>query len=208
MALADEDGLFPGSYGGSKGLGKTMFGMSPANVGMGLGSVLGGFLGGSEGDDLYKEIIDNSKAAGDRGLAGIDKYLADILAQTTSQYGKQSAVADSQGAVAEIFNQFKKSALPDIYQAQVSSGGYNSSTGQLLANDAFATANSKAAGLVLDTIMKYRASQQNDYLGLANLVKAVPSAPGRAPAAGGKGGDPLGDLLGAGIGSIFGSIFK
>lgn len=204
MALEDEDGLFPNSYGGSKGLGGSK-GMGLGDIGMGLGSVIGSFFGdsNSEDDDLYKDIIDNSKLAGDRMLGGIDKYLADILSQTTSQYSKGSAIADSQGAVAEIFNQFKNSALPEIYQAQAGSGGYNSSTGQLLANDAFASANTKAASLVLDTINKYRGIQQQDYAGLANLGKAVPSAPGRAPKGGGGGGesDPLGDLLGAGIGA-------
>ena len=72
-----------------------------------------------------------------------------------SGYTKSAAIADSQGLVKSIFDQYKQSDLPQIYQAQSSSGGYNSTAAQTLADNAFGQAVSKAQGAVLGNIKSY-----------------------------------------------------
>lgn len=71
------------------------------------------------------------------------------------RYSKEAAISDSQNMVASIFNRYRKDALPDIFSGQGRAGAYNNTSSQLMANDAFAQANSAAAGVVMDTIVKY-----------------------------------------------------
>lgn len=71
------------------------------------------------------------------------------------RYSKEAAISDSQGMVASIFDRYRKDALPDIFSSQGRAGAYNNTSAQLMANDAFAQANTAAAGVVMDTIVKY-----------------------------------------------------
>lgn len=175
----------------------------------GVGSAIAGSLfgGGSGGKGAAEDakILENLQKAGDKNLQSIDQYLATILSGTADQYGKSAAISDSMGAIANLFTQYQNTALPQIYQSEAGSGGYNSTTGQLLANDAFASAINKAAELQLNTIQKYRGLQQADYQTFANLIAAMPRSGGAASAAVGKS-DPLSDLLTKGAGSLGGAL--
>lgn len=79
-----------------------------------------------------------------------------LAAQVPSdKFSKEQAQADVAGIVNQLFTQYKEQALPQIYTPMVDTGIYNSTTGQLLANDAFARTQSQAAGVTLDAILNY-----------------------------------------------------
>lgn len=153
-----------------------------------------GGASGPEVDPLFQK-------AQEKGLTGLDQYITNILGGT-SLYSKDAAILDAQGAVANLFNQYKNNTLPEIYQAQNLSGGYNGSTSQLLANDAFAATTAKAAALNLDAIQKYRKIQQDDYTILAQLISSIKgaSSPGRGADSATSG--LLGQAVGSGVGAI------
>lgn len=90
--------------------------------------------------------------------ASVDALLANLLGQTTSgAYSKDAAFKDSDAIVQQIFNEFQNTALPQIYNAQANSGGYNSTTGQLLANDAFSRTVAQAQAAKLKAASDYGA---------------------------------------------------
>lgn len=104
---------------------------------------------------------------------------------------RRNAIKDSKGVVRQIFQEFSEQALPQIADAQNAGGGFSSTTGQLLANDAFARANSQASGVVLEHIAKSAdRDQQNKALDIQGLQVALQS------------------LLGAQESSNFSSEFK
>lgn len=174
----------------------------------GVAGPIASLLLGNRSNKASNNLTKNAGAAGDRLITGIDSFMKDILSQSAGQYGKANAIADVQGAIRGVFDQYQKTALPEIYQGEMSSGGYNATTGQLLANDAFAQTTNKAAALMLDTIQKYRTSQQNDYNTLAGLVRSVPGVPGQSGGSGSSGGGILSGLISKGIGAVAGAIFS
>ena len=104
----------------------------------------------------------------------LDTLLGALMGTTSSSvygdpnpdYTKAMAISDAQGAVSSVFDTFSKTVLPTIFSNMNKAGAYNSTTSQLMANDAFAAANTKAAGLVLDNIAKYATiTQQGQELG-------------------------------------------
>lgn len=168
------------------------------------GPILGGLLGGGSSPGSQSvQLTRDQKDASSVLLNAIQQYAKGPLAQSATQYGKQAAIADTQGVVRSIFNDFQNTALPAIYQSEIGSGGYNATTGQLLANDAFASTTNKAAATILDTIMKYRQTEQNDFFNLARLVSAIPGGSvtqnGTDPNNGRLWGSVAGNLIGAGV---------
>lgn len=186
--------------------------LSP-NMKTAIGDIAGGVLSGIFGDDASASPFDddlsriyaNLGTAGDRGIQGIDQLFSQLLG-TTDQYSKQSAIADAQGLVQNIFQQYAITDLPQIYQAENSSGGYNATTSQLLADNAFATTTVKAADTVMDAIKSYRGLQQSDFTTLAQLISSIPAV--SPPSGGGtqKGGG-IGGLIGGLAGDIIGGLF-
>lgn len=93
--------------------------------------------------------------------AQLDDFLGILMGRVAGpnaedpRYSKEAAIADSTGMVASIFNQYEKTALPKIFSGMGKAGAYNSTGSQLMANDAFAQANTDAAGVVMDTILNY-----------------------------------------------------
>lgn len=75
------------------------------------------------------------------------------------QYSKDQAVADSQGLVANLFKQYSQVALPQILSKQGATQGYDSTTAQLLANDAFSSTIAKAADVQAGMISSYAATE-------------------------------------------------
>lgn len=99
--------------------------------------------------------------------AGYDKLLG-LLG--SDSFSKEAAIRDSQGAITEIFNNYKTTDLPKIFSGQISSGGYNSTSHQMLANDAFAQATAKGAALRTDTILKYANARRQELDPLISLL--------------------------------------
>jgi hypothetical protein len=183
-------GTFPG-FGGSSGTGGKIFGLGPGELG-GLAGDLFGFF-----SDDNNNPTDNSNEFDKRLLSIIDSA-GGFLGDSQNKYNKESAIGDAQGIVSNIFRDYKNTALPQIFNAQNSAGGYGSSTGQLLANDAFGAATAKSADAVLKNITDYRKIQQQDYGALAELFKGKSARP-TPKAANAKGGDDsdfFGDIIG------------
>jgi hypothetical protein len=171
-----------------------------SNTFLGLGGQeLGGLAGSLFGlfSDDNNTPKDNSSDFDRRLLSIIDASAGGFLQQSQEGFSKDAAIRDSQGVVSNIFRDYKNTALPQIFNAQNSAGGYGSSTGQLLANDAFGAATSKASDAVLKNIVDYRKIQQQDYGALAELFKGKSARPTpKAAAAGGSDSDMFGDILG------------
>lgn len=74
---------------------------------------------------------------------------------------RQNAIQDVQGSIEQIFTQMRESSLPQIMSAQTKTGGYNSSTAQLMANDAFSRAVAQGAALTTDAISRYETTALN-----------------------------------------------
>ena len=91
------------------------------------------------------------------------------LFQAYQQYGNQqqfsqsNAKASANGTVAALFRDYKNDVLPKIFNLNNQTGTYNSSTAQLLANDAYASTVAKAAQAVMN--------QQNQFGQLQNNAK-------------------------------------
>lgn len=82
-------------------------------------------------------------------------FLSGNVKTQSQEYSKGAATADANGIVAQIFQSFRNEMLPEIVSTQGKIGGYNNTSTQLLANDAFASTNVKAASAVLENIAKY-----------------------------------------------------
>lgn len=70
-------------------------------------------------------------------------------------YSKQDAISDTQGAIANLFRTYQNTVLPKIYGASSKAGAYNSTSQQLLANDAFAATTAQGAALQQQAISDY-----------------------------------------------------
>lgn len=86
-------------------------------------------------------------------------------------YSRENAIADSQGFIQQIFNDFEKSSLPKIYSNPRASGVYNDTSTQLIANDAFSSAVAKGQSQLVQNILAYaqaRNQQLNPVMQLMN----------------------------------------
>ena len=167
-------------------------------IASGLGAIGSSLVGGLLSDNSTGgQLQQNQLIGSDELLAAIKQYGATNLAESKALYGKGAAFADAQGAIRSIFDEYSKTTLPQIYQGELGSGGYNSTTSQLMANDAFAATNTKAAATLLDTIIKYRGLEQQDFNIMSALVGRVPAG---APAD--KSKSPLAALAGDAIGAV------
>lgn len=108
--------------------------------------------------------------AGEAARQNAYNILSSVLGD--SAYSKENAIKDSQGQIKAIFDQYAKSDLPKIYQAGVTSGGYNSPTQQMLANDAFAQATAKGQASMADNIMRYAQARQAQLSPLISLLSS------------------------------------
>jgi hypothetical protein len=128
-----------------------------------------------------------------------------ILVTSAIEYTGAKAKADAAEVVSSIFFEYSNQDLPQIYQAMNGSGGYNSVTAQMLANDAFAKANQKAAKEVLDNIQRYGNVRQGDTQALAQLYSATKGSY-QIGSLGGQSGGSSGGSFGI-IGDIIGGLF-
>ena len=68
---------------------------------------------------------------------------------------RKNALADVKGSVNQLFAEFSNTVLPQIMTQQNKTGGYNSSTSQLLTNDAFARTVAQGASLTMNAVSQY-----------------------------------------------------
>ena len=102
--------------------------------------------------------------------------MTDLIPRLTNkdiEYSKDTAIADAQGTVNTVFEQFKDEALVQVYQPECIANGYNSTTMQLLANNAYAKTVSEGAKVVLDNIQRYAGIRVSDLQVMSQLVGAI-----------------------------------
>ena len=74
---------------------------------------------------------------------------------------RKNALADVKGGVEALFKEYSETALPQIMGKQAQTGGYGSSTAQLLTNDAFARTVAQGQKLALDAVTAYETTAIN-----------------------------------------------
>ena len=102
--------------------------------------------------------------------------MTDLIPRLTNkdiEYSKDTAIADAQGTVNNVFEQFKDEVLVQVYHPQCIANGYNSTTMQLLANNAYAKTVSEGAKVVLDNIQRYAGIRVSDLQVMSQLIGAI-----------------------------------
>lgn len=102
--------------------------------------------------------------------------MTDLIPRLTKkdiEYSKDTAIADAQGTVNNVFEQFKDEALVQVYHPQCIANGYNSTTMQLLANNAYAKTVSEGTKVVLDNIQRYAGIRVSDLQVMSQLIGAI-----------------------------------
>lgn len=137
---------------------------------MGLGISIGGSKSKSKTQSSSSStskgtsILEGMDAA---AKAQLDDFLGTLMGRVAGpnaedpRYSKEAAITDSKGMVAAIFDEFSKTSLPKIFSQQGKAGAYNNAGSQLMADNAFAEANTQAAGVVMDTILNYAKLSQS-----------------------------------------------
>ena len=104
------------------------------------------------------------------------KVMTELIPRLTNkdlEYDKANAVADSNAAINTLFTQFKDDSLAQVYQPQCIVNGYNSTTMQLLVNNAYAKTVSEGAKLQLDNIARYAGIRVNDLNVMSQLIQSI-----------------------------------
>lgn len=104
------------------------------------------------------------------------KVMTELVPRLTNkdvEYSKETAIADAASAINTIFTEFKDDALVQVYQPQCVANGYNSTTMQLLVNNAYAKTVNEGAKLRLDNIQRYAGIRVNDLQVMAQLIGAI-----------------------------------
>lgn len=102
--------------------------------------------------------------------------MTDLVPRLTSkdlEYDKTNAIADAQATVNNIFDTFKDEALVQVYQPECIVNGYNSTTMQLMVNNAYAKTVSEGAKVVLDNIQRYAGIRVSDLQVMSQLIGAI-----------------------------------
>ena len=102
--------------------------------------------------------------------------MTDLIPRLTNkdiEYSKDTAIADAQGTVNNVFERFKDETLVQVYHPQCIANGYNSTTMQLLVNNAYAKTVSEGAKVVLDNIQRYAGIRVSDLQVMSQLIGAI-----------------------------------
>jgi hypothetical protein len=89
--------------------------------------------------------------------AFVSALMKNFSAGTSADLGtaRSNALKDVKGSVNALFSEFSNTVLPQIMTQQNKTGGYNSSTSQLLTNDAFARTVAQGASLTMNAVSQY-----------------------------------------------------
>lgn len=135
---------------------------------------LGGGKSKTSASEQSTSTTTKMDAASKKILDELTASLQGQLPLVGAEYSRDNAIKDSQGIIANIFNQFKTQDLPQIAGAMGAAGVYDSTAGQNLANEAFGKATANSAQAVLDNILKYAGlKQQDQQLTLSGLLQAL-----------------------------------
>lgn len=137
---------------------------------------LGDFLTGIA--TAYREIDKKVNLAEshltDIQKAQVQSWVDSALARFQSvEFSKSSAVADTVTLTDAMFNKFREESLPQIYVRDCMSGVYNSTTSQLLANDAYARKVREAAEMQVKTIVDYAGVETGRSAPLAQSIQSA-----------------------------------
>ena len=119
---------------------------------------------------LGQSNIETMSLVGRMQLDELLKMLGGQAGQTQQAFSKGAAQQDAMGMVQQIFDQYQKTALPQIYNAQTGAGAYGTTGGQLLANDAYAQTVNKAASTVNQNVLNYAQAYQQQMSPLVQLL--------------------------------------
>ena len=121
----------------------------------------------------YTYAIRNSEDCWYPPTCAIMTDLVPRLTNKDLEYDKTNAIADAQATVNNIFDTFKDEALVQVYQPECIANGYNSTTMQLLVNNAYAKTVSEGAKVVLDNVQRYAGIRVSDLQVMSQLVGAI-----------------------------------
>ena len=130
------------------------------------------YLMAKEPED-YTYAIRNSEDCWYPPTCAIMTDLVPRLTNKDLEYDKTNAVADAQATVNTIFDTFKDELLVQVYQPECIANGYNSTTMQLLVNNAYAKTVSEGAKVVLDNVQRYAGIRVSDLQVMSQLVGAI-----------------------------------
>lgn len=102
--------------------------------------------------------------------------MTDLIPRLTTkdlEYNKALAISDAQSAITTLFTEFKDDTLVQVYQPECIANGYNSTTMQLLVNNAYAKTVSEGAKIQLDNIQRYAGIRVNDLQVMGQLISAI-----------------------------------
>ena len=121
----------------------------------------------------YTYAIRNSEDCWYPPTCAIMTDLVPRLTNKDLEYDKTNAIADAKDTVNNIFDTFKDEALVQVYQPECIANGYNSTTMQLLVNNAYAKTVSEGAKVVLDNIQRYAGIRVSDLQVMSQLIGAI-----------------------------------
>ena len=130
------------------------------------------YLMAKEPED-YTYAIRNAEDCWYPPTCAIMTDLVPRLANKDLEYDKTNAVADAQATVNNIFDTFKDESLVQVYQPECIANGYNSTTMQLMVNNAYAKTVSEGAKVVLDNVQRYAGIRVSDLQVMSQLVGAI-----------------------------------
>ena len=116
--------------------------------------------------------------------------LVPTLALRDAEYNKANAILDADDTVKGLFARFKQDVLPTIYQPLCQANGYNATTTQLLANDAYNKTVQDSAKVILDNIKMYSTIRQGDLQIMGMLIGAIKDSIDNVPVGGNFSNDP------------------
>lgn len=148
-----------------------------------MGSLLGskgnkGNNSNSSGGQQTASTVQNSQgtqSSQSSTTPGFIEELQAVLADTragTTGFTKQDAINDVQGVLRTQATDALQSVMPGIARTQSTAGAYNSTTKELLQNDANARITGQLAKTAADTIAQYQQIQQGNIGAFADASKA------------------------------------
>lgn len=91
----------------------------------------------------------------------------------SAEFSKGAAFSDADSLMDGIFQRFRESDLPQIFSRNCKAGVYNSTTAQLLANDAYARKVREAAEVKVKTAVDYAGIETQRSQPLAQALQAA-----------------------------------
>lgn len=121
----------------------------------------------------YTYAVRNTEACWYPPTCAVMTDLIPRLTKKDLEYSKATAIADAQSAINTLFTEFKDDTLAQVYQPECIANGYNSTTMQLLVNNAYAKTVSEGAKIQLDNIQRYAGIRVNDLQVMAQLISSI-----------------------------------